>query len=283
MNTISPIRQRMIEDMQLHGYAAKTQTAYLGAVRGLARHYRRSPEDITQEELRSYCLYLVKEKGVATSTLRIHMSGIKFFFEKTLQREWLIFDLVRPAKRKKLPVVLSPGEVKHLLSLVQTPTVRMALTVIYACGLRLSEGLRLKVQDIDSARMLLWVRNGKGGKDRCVPLPERLLELLRTYWKLRRPRHYLFPNRDGSEALSASSLQKTLKIVVHESGIKKDASIHTLRHSYATHLLERGVNLRVIQELLGHRSPQTTALYTHLTEKSFRTLAEAVNHLMADL
>ena len=283
MKRISPIRQRMIEDMQLHGYSAKTQTAYLGAVRGLARHYHRSPEDITQEELRSYFLYLVKDKGVARSTLTIHLSGIKFFFERTIKREWLIFDLVRPKKRNKLPVILSSGEVKHILSLIQNPVIRMALTVIYACGLRLSEGLHLKVQDIDSTRMLVRVRNGKGGKDRYVPLPQRLLELLRAYWIRCRPEPYLFPNQNSSEPLSASSLQKTFKIVVQESGIKKEASIHTLRHSYATHLLERGVNLRVIQEFLGHTSPQTTAIYTHLTEKSFQMLAEAVNHLMAEL
>ena len=280
---MSAIRQRMIEDMQLHGYSAKAQTAYLGAVRGLAGHYHRTPEDITQDELRSYFLYLVKERGVARSTLTIHLSGIKFFFEKTLKREWLIFNLVRPKKRKKLPVVLSPDEVKRILSLVKTPTVRMALTVIYACGLRLSEGLALKVQDIDSSRMLLWVRNGKGGKDRCVPLPERLLELLRGYWKLHRPRLYLFPNQKKREPLCATTLQKTFKIVLLQSGIRKEASIHTLRHSYATHLLERGINLRVIQEVLGHQSPQTTARYTHLTDKSFHTLAETVNQLVADL
>jgi integrase/recombinase XerD len=280
---MSAIRQRMIEDMQLHGYSAKTQTAYLGAVRGLAGHYHRTPEDITQDELRSYFLYLVKERGVARSTLTIHLSGIKFFFEKTLQREWLIFNLVRPKKRTKLPVVLSPDEVKHILSLVKTPTVRMALTVIYACGLRLSEGLNLKAQDIDSSRMLLWVRNGKGGKDRCVPLPERLLELLREYWKRHRPRLYLFPNQKNRKPLCATTLQKTFKIVLLQSGIRKEASIHTLRHSYATHLLERGINLRVIQELLGHQSPQTTARYTHLTDKSFHKLAETVNHLAADL
>ena len=280
---MSAIRQRMIEDMQLHGYSAKTQTAYLGAVRGLAGHYHRTPEDITQDELRSYFLYLVKERGVARSTLTIHLCGIKFFFEKTLKREWLIFNLVRPKKRTKLPVVLSPDEVKHILSLVKTPTVRMALTVIYACGLRLSEGLALKVQDIDSSRMLLWVRNGKGGKDRCVPLPERLLELLREYWKLHRPRLYLFPNQKKREPLCATTLQKTFKIVLLQSGIRKEASIHTLRHSYATHLLERGINLRVIQELLGHKSPTTTTLYTHLTDKSFHTLAETLNRLVADL
>ena len=279
---MSAIRQRMIEDMQLHGYSAKTQTAYLGAVRGLAGHYHRTPEEITQDELRSYFLYLVKERGVARSTLTIHLSGIKFFFEKTLKREWLIFNLVRPKKRKKLPVVLSPEEVKRILSLVKTPTVRMALTVIYACGLRLSEGLALKVHDIDSSRMLLWVRNGKGGKDRCVPLPERLLELLREYWQLRRPKLYLFTNQKNREPLCATTLQKTFKIVLIQSQIRKEASIHTLRHSYATHLLERGVNLRVIQELLGHQSPQTTARYTHLTDKSFHTLAETVNRLVAD-
>jgi integrase/recombinase XerD len=280
---MSAIRQRMIEDMQLHGYAAKTQTAYLGAVRSLAGHYHRTPGNITQDELRSYFLYLVKERGVARSTLTIHLSGIRFFFEKTLKREWLIFNLVRPKKRKKLPVVLSPDEVKHILSLVKTPTVRMALTVIYACGLRLSEGVHLKVQDIDSTRMLLWVRNGKGGKDRCVPLPERLLELLREYWGLRRPRIYFFTSQKSREPLSVTTLQKTFKIVLLQSGIHKEASIHTLRHSYATHLLERGINLRVIQELLGHQSPQTTARYTHLTDKSFHTLAETVNRLVADL
>jgi len=280
---MSSIRQRMIEDMQLHGYAARTQTSYLGAVRGLAGHYHRAPETITQDELRSYFLYLVKERGVARSTLMIHLSGIRFFFEKTLKQEWHIFDLVRPKKRKKLPVILSTDEVKRLLWIVQNPTVRMALTVIYACGLRLSEGLQLKVQDIDSSRMLLWVRNGKGGKDRCVPLPVRLLELLREYWKLRRPRLYLFTNPKCSEPLSTTTLQKTFKIALIQSQIRKEASIHTLRHSYATHLLEKGINLRVIQELLGHQSPQTTARYTHLTDKGLHTLVETVNQLAADL
>ncbi len=280
---MSAIRQRMIEDMQLHGYSARTQTSYLGAVRGLAGHYHRSPETVTQDELRSYFLYLVKERGVARSTLMIHLSGIRFFFEKTLKQEWHIFDLVRPKKRRKLPVILSTDEVKHLLWIVQNPTVRMALTVIYACGLRLSEGLHLKVLDIDSSRMLLWVRNGKGGKDRCVPLPVRLLELLREYWKLRRPRLYLFTNAKTREPLSTTTLQKTFKIALIQSQIRKEASIHTLRHSYATHLLEKGINLRVIQELLGHQSPQTTACYTHLTDKGLHILVETVNQLAADL
>lgn len=280
---MSAIRQRMIEDMQLHGYAAKTQEAYVGAVRGLAKYYKRNPEDITQEEVRAYFLWLVKERGVARSTLTIHLSGIKFLFEKTMKREWIIFNLVRPQKRKKLPVVLSAEETKHLLSLVRMPKSRMALTMIYACGLRLNEGLRLRVQDIDSQRMLIWIRNGKGGKDRYVPLPERLLAMLRDYWNMYRPSSYFFFHQDKNTALSESSLQNTFKAALRESGIRKVASIHTLRHSYATHLLERGVDLRVIQELLGHKSPQTTAIYTHLTDKSFQTLTETLNSLIADL
>jgi site-specific recombinase XerD len=273
----------MIEDMQLHGYAAKTQEAYVGAVRGLAKYYKRSPEEITQEEIRAYFLWLVKERGVARSTLTIHLSGIKFLFEKTLKREWIIFNLVRPQKRKKLPVVLSSEETKHLLSLVRMPKSRMALTMIYACGLRLNEGLHLRVQDIDSQRMLIWIRNGKGGKDRYVPLPERLLAMLRAYWTLHKPSAYFFFRKDKNTALSDTSLQHTFKAALRESGIRKAASIHTLRHSYATHLLERGIDLRVIQELLGHKSPQTTAIYTHLTDKSFQTLTETLNSLLADL
>ena len=280
---MSVIRQRMIEDMQLHGYSAKTQAAYVGAVRGLSKYYHRSPEEITQEEVRAYFLWLVKERGVARSTLTIHLSGIKFFFEITLKREWFIFNIVRPQKRIKLPVVLSAEETKHLLSLVRVPRARMALTVIYACGLRLNEGLHLKAQDIDSQRMLIWIRNGKGGKDRYVPLPGRLLVMLRAYWTLHKPFSYLFFSKDKNTALSDTSLQHTFKATLRESGINKPASIHTLRHSYATHLLERGIDLRVIQELLGHKSPQTTAIYTHLTDKSFQTLAKTLNSLLADL
>jgi site-specific recombinase XerD len=259
----------MIEDMQLHGYAAKTQEAYIGAVRGLAKYYKRSPEEITQEEVRAYFLWLVKERGVAHSTLTIHLSGIKFFFEKTLQREWIIFNLVRPQKRKKLPVVLSSEETKHLLSLVRMTKARMALTVIYACGMRLNEGLHLRVQDIDSQRMLIWIRNGKGGKDRYVPLPERLAEMLRAYWKLHKPSTYFFFQKDKNTAISDTSLQHTFKAALRESGISKAASIHTLRHSYATHLLERGVDLRVIQELLGHKVRKQLPSTHTLTDKSF--------------
>ncbi len=155
---MTELRARMIEDMQLYGYSEKTQQAYLTAVRGLAKYYHRSPDQLSEEEIRQFFLYLVTEKGVASSTLRIYLSAIKFFYERTLEREWPVFELVRPKKRKKLPVIPSVHEVRFLLSLVAQPTQRMALTMIYSCGLRLTEGTHLKVDDIDSERMLVRVQ-----------------------------------------------------------------------------------------------------------------------------
>lgn len=276
---MSELRKRMLEDMQLKGLSPRTQEAYVGAAIGLAKYHRRSPDQLSEEEVRSFFLYLVNEKRVATSTFRIYLYGIKFLFEKTLQRKWQVFNLLHPQKRKKLPVVLSREEVQRLLERVQKPVARMALTTIYACGLRLSEGVNLQVSDIDGARRMVRIRNGKGGKDRYVPLPLGTLEQLRTYYGLVRPRGWLFPNRDRQRAIDLTVLQKTFKAVLVESRIQKSASIHTLRHSYATHLLEAGVDLRMIQELLGHGSLMTTAIYAHLTEKTAERLTQALNTL----
>jgi site-specific recombinase XerD len=273
----------MLEDLQLRGLAPKTQQCYVAAVQQLARHYGRAPDQLSEAELRQYFLFLLNEKKVAESTFRIHLYGIRFFYERTLKRPWPVFDLVRPRSTQKLPVVLSPREVRSLLALVENPEARMCLRMIYACGLRLREGTQLQVSDIDPQRMLVRVRQGKGGKDRYVPLAERTLQLLREYWQLARSRPWLFPARHRPMPLSATSLQKTFKAVVRQSGIPKDASIHTLRHSYATHLLERGVSLRVIQELLGHRSLRTTARYTHLTPPTWDVVHATINALMADL
>jgi site-specific recombinase XerD len=273
----------MVEDMQLRGLSEKTQECYVGAVKRLAKHYGRSPDGLTEEEIRQYFLYLAKERQVAESTFRVHLYGVRFLYERTLRREWPALGLIRPKKRKKLPVVLSQEEVRGVLGRIRNRAARVALTMIYSCGLRLSEGVHLQTRDIDGGRMLVHVRNGKGGKDRYVPLPQRSLELLRAYWIVSRPRPWLFASREGRSFLSPSVLQKSFKAAVRESGMAKDASVHTLRHSYATHLLEAGVDLRTIQQILGHHSPRTTAVYTHLTQRTIEVVHGALDRLMADL
>ena len=280
---MTTLRRRLREDLQLRGLAPKTPECYIAAVHQLAHHYRRAPDQRSEEDLRQYFLYLLKDQKVAESPFRIHLYGIRFFYERTLQRPWPLFALPRPRHSQKLPVVLSPQEVRSLLAAVTRPTAQMCLQMIYACGLRLREGTHLQVSDIDPQRMLVRVRQGQGGKDRYVPLAERTLELLRMYWQCERPRPWLFPARHQPTPLSATTLQKTFKRVLRQSGLSKDASIHTLRHSYATHLLERGVSLRVIQALLGHNSPSTTARYTHLTPKTVDIVQATINALMADL
>jgi site-specific recombinase XerD len=281
----------MIEDMQLHGLAAKTQDGYVRAVKQLAAYYHKSPDVITEEELRQYLLYLQNEKRVAASTFTIALCGLKFFYERTLQRSWHPLDLARPAPEKKLPVVLSIHEVQEILSRLHRLRYRVCLTTIYACGLRLREGVYLQVGDIDSARQMLHVRQGKGGRDRYVPLPDGALQWLRQYWSLHRHPVWLFPApahagmsfASATQPMDESGVQRAFRAALQASGIAKAASVHTLRHSYATHLLEAGVDLRVIQVYLGHRSPQTTALYTHLTQPTEQRALDAINRVMAEL
>jgi len=286
---MTPLRQRLIEDMQLHGLAAKTQDAYVRAVKQLAEHYHKSPDLITEDELRQYFLYLKTEKHASSSTFSIALCGLKFFYEHTLRREWATLDLARPAREKKLPVVLSIAEVRLILGCLRRPHYRVCLTTIYSCGLRLQEGVQLQVADIDSERKMLHVRHGKGGKDRYVPLPDSTLVLLRHYWSTHRHPLWLFPapTRAGvplssaTQPMDVSGVQRAFRAALQESGVHKAASVHTLRHSYATHLLEAGVSLRLIQAYLGHSSFQTTTLYTHLTRETEAPAAEAINRVMA--
>src|SRR6266487_3850959 len=235
---MTALRTRFIEDMQLHGYSPKTQSCYVGAVCGLAKHYHKSPELVREEELRRYFLHLTLEKKVSRSTATIALCGIKFLFQNTLQRNWTCFKLLRPPRQKKLPVVLSRGEVQKILPCVRTPIYRVCLTTIYSCGLRLSEGLFLQVADVDSSRMLLRIRG---------------------------------------------TLQRAFHRALKQSGVAKAAHVHSLRHSMATHLLEAGVNLRIIQSILGHATPATTALYTHLTQQVRESVKAPINELMNGL
>jgi site-specific recombinase XerD len=272
----------MMEDLHLAGYAESTRDSYLDAVRGLAKYYMKSPDLLSEDEVRRFFLYLLKEKKAARSTFIIYLSGIKFFFETTLQRKWSVFGITKPAKSKRLPVVLSREEVRALLKSIKNPKVKIVLTIIYACGLRLLEGARLKVKDIDSGRKLLWIRSGKGNKDRCVPLPKRPLELLQAHYRLfGAGSEYLFPSRETH--INICTIQTAFRVAVRKSNIGKPATVHTLRHSYATHLLENGEDISSLKEILGHSHISTTNIYTHMTEMLTGRLARSLNELMSDL
>jgi len=291
---MTPLRQRMIEDLQLQGYSDSTQTLYVNAVRQLCEHYNKCPGQITEEELRDYFLYGKNVKKWARSTSTVALCGIKFFYENTIQRPWPTLLFIRPGREKKLPVVLSRDEVRAILSNLELLRYRVCLTTIYACGLRLSEGIHLKVENIDSARGFIHVQGSKGNmgkKDRYVPLPKKTLTLLREQWKSHRNKVWLFPaaGRSGKDMpcatrpISKSSVQTAFRKALKPAGINKKATVHSLRHSWATHLLEAGINLRLIQAWLGHSSPATTSVYTHLTEKAKSKAIKSIDELMDDL
>ncbi|HEX9597108.1 MAG TPA: tyrosine-type recombinase/integrase [Anaerolineales bacterium] len=262
------------------------------AVRQLAEHFQKAPDQINEEELRQYFLYLKNEKRASRSSCTVALCGIKFFFEQTLGKSWKTFELVRPPQEKKLPVVLSEAEVRRVLGCLRRPAYRVCLSTmvrlrspqVYACGLRLCEGVQLQVPDIDSDRRLVHVRLGKGGLDRYVPLPERTLEKLRQFWVTHRHATWLFPSPvRATQPLSESAVQRAFRAALQASGVPKKATVHTLRHSYATHLLDAGVHLRVIQAYLGHRSLQSTLIYTHLTRNAEARAVETLNQVMQDL
>jgi integrase/recombinase XerD len=287
---MTALRQRMIEDMQLRGLAASTQRAYVLAVQGLAEYYNKSPEQISDEELRAYFVYLTDERKLARSSCTVILCGIKFLYEYTVKRPWPLLGLVRPKKAKTLPVVLSTTEVQCILNHVQQLHHRVCLNAIYACGLRISEGVGLQVKNIDSARMQLLIRSSKGNKDRCVPLPGPILLQLRQVWLTHRHPVYVFPQRGrggakpaATQPMTARSSERAFKAALTASEVTKAATVHTLRHSWATHLLEAGVPLLLIQQWLGHSSPQTTALYTHLTQQIEAQALDKLSELIAGL
>lgn len=234
------LRQRMTEDMQLCGLSERTQEAYVGAVKQLAEYYHKSPERITDEELRQYFLYLKNDKHASCSAYTHALYGIRFLYQHTLGREEVTLDWVRPPKEKKLPVVLSVDEVRRILSCIHCQHYRVCLSTIYSCGLRLQEGVYLQVQDIDGDRMMLHVRQGKGRKDRYVPLPQITLTMLRDWWSMHHHPVWLFPARVAAgvspatvnQPMDPSGVQRAFRLALQESGVNKHASVHTLRHSY---------------------------------------------------
>ena len=284
--------QKSIDSLALNGKAERTQEAYTRALRMLCEFYAKRPEDITEAELEAYFLRRKNTDRWSSNTMRICYCGIRFYFVRVLRRDWQLFSYLRARSESRLPAVLSSDEVRALLARVHTAHNRAFLTTVYSCGLRLHEALCLGVSDIDSDRMMIHVHRGKGAKDRFVPLPRATLDVLRTHWRSHRNARLLFPayGRDSRSAagsltpMAKSSVQGAFRRAKIAAGIKKrEVCVHTLRHSYATHLLEAGVNLRVIQSLLGHTSLETTMVYLHLTRKGNEDACAIIDSVMAGL
>src|SRR5271157_3429359 len=285
------LRDKMKEDLKLHGLSERTQVMYVEAVQQLAKFYKKPPDQITEGELRQYFLYLTHIKHYSPSSFNVALCGIRFFYERTLCKEWPVLILLRAPTSRNLPTVLTIEEVHQILRCVRVMRIRVCLSTIYACGLRIQEGVHLQVQDIDASQGILHVRNGKRNKDRNVPLPPTILALLRQCWKSHRNPIWVFPSRyeekrnpnQIASSVSVRVIQRTFQRALQDSGVSKAATVHTLRHSYATHLLEAGVNLRVIQAYLGHASPTTTAIYTHITPKITEEVLQTINQVLQDL
>jgi integrase/recombinase XerD len=275
---MSPLRRRMIEDMTIRKFAAKTQHDYLQRVKNFAAYLGRSPDTASVEDVRRYQLHLTAS-GVGVPTVNQTVSTLRFFFKVTLGRPDLVERTAFVREPRKLPVVLSPEEVVRLLDAAPGLKYKAALSVAYGAGLRVSEVVALKIGDIDSKRMVIRVEQGKGRKDRYVMLSPNLLELLRAWWRAARPRGWLFPGRDRVQPMTTRQLNRACHAAAHVAEIGKPVSMHTLRHSFATHLLEQNIDIRVIQVLLGHAKLDTTALYTRVATKTIQQVMSPLDRI----
>jgi len=258
---MTPLRQRMLQDMEIRNLSRNTQLSYLQQVTSFAKYFHCSPEALGPEQVRSYQVHLTTERKLAPGSLSIIASALRFLYKVTLKRDWVDAEIPLPKKPFRLPVILSPEEVVHFLESIASFKHRTILTTAYAAGLRISEVTRLKISDIDSQRMMLRVEQGKGQKDRYVMLSPHLLEVLRAYWKVTQPRTWLFPGDTPARPISTNAVQQACQKARRICGIKKPVTAHSLRHAFATHLLEAGTDVRRIQLLMGHRSLATTARY----------------------
>ena len=284
---MTPLHQRFVEDLRLRNYSPRTIEIYVAHVARFAKHFGKSPDLLGPDEMRAFQLHLLQKKA-SWSQFNQTVCALRFFYGQTLGRTEQMPMLPYGKRPKKLPCVLSPEEVAQLLEAARPGRERMLLTTTYACGLRLMEALTLQVPDIDSARMLVHVRQGKGNKDRLVPLSPRLLADLRSYWRVHRPAHWLFGkvtfgNARQESPLHAGTVQRQFQRAVRKAGLRKAASMHSLRHSYATHMLEAGVDLLTLQRILGHRQLSTTALYLHLRGDHLRRVPHLLERLALPL
>jgi integrase/recombinase XerD len=278
---MTPLRQRFVDDLRLRNRAPSTIACYVQAIARFAKHFHRSPEHLGPEEIRAYQLHLIDHQHVSWSQFNQTVCALRFLYRITLGRPDVIPMIPFGKRPKTLPAVLSRGEVQKIFDALPDNWLRTLIRVTYACGLRVSEVVHLRVADIDSARMVVQVRQGKGQKDRLVPLSAVLLAELRAYWQRYRPTAYLFPGRYGRDYLHAGALQRGFAKRVRPLGLAKHVTLHTLRHSYATHLLEAGVDVVTLQRLLGHRDLSTTARYLHVQAEHWERLAGPLGSLLA--
>ena len=275
---ISPLRQRMIDDMTIRNMSPNTKNIYISAVARFSAYHRRSPDQLGLEDIRDYHLHLVS-RNLKPTTINPIMGALRFFYGKTLGQKDIVDEIPYARRADSLPAVLSREEVERFLKTVRNLKMRTAFITIYAAGLRLSELVALTSRDIDSTRMVIAVRHGKGGKDRYVMLSEQLLGILRDYWKRTKPTHWLFPGPDPLQPVTTRSLQRLFHDAAEAAGLDKNVTVHTLRHSFATHLLEQKVDIRVIQGLLGHRNINSTTRYTRVAVDTIRQIQSPLEQL----
>lgn len=279
---MTPLRQQMIDAMLVRGFSQRTHKSYLAAVAGLARYYHRSPDQLGLDQIRAYMLYLVKERHLADASCRLHLNALRFLYLQVLG--WADFDveIPHPKRTQRIPELLTRDEVSRLIASCLNLKYQTMMMTCYGCGLRVSELVALKVRHIDGERHLLRVEQGKGAKDRAVVLPDGLLRQLRDYWRRRRPPDWLFPSETTGRALSVSAIQRSYRCAKQAAGIRKVGGIHSLRHAYATHQLEAGLPVHLLQHQLGHNNIQSTLRYVHWVP-SYRQGALSTTDLIAGL
>ena len=264
---MAELRDRMVQDLKLAGYSPSTQRIYLHYAKDFSRYFRRSPEILREVEMRRYLLHLLDERQLSHDAYRQAHSALKFLYTVTLRRPFDLPCIPRKRRPLRLPEVLSGSEVRRLIENFRSPKYRMVAMALYGAGLRVSEACRLRPGDINSRRMLIFVRQGKGRKDRFVTLSRRLLDSLRVYWRVHHPQEYLFPGKTTSGHVSPDSVRKSIRLAARDAGLRKRVTPHLLRHSYATHLLETGTDISLIRALLGHKDIRVTTRYTRISTR----------------
>jgi site-specific recombinase XerD len=279
---MTPLREKMIQDMQLQRLSERTQDSYIHNIKQLSLHFKQSPEKLNTEQIKTYMLYLTNQKKYAPNTLNQHLNAIRFLWVHTLQREWKLDKMIRRRRPKRLPVVLNRKEVQQLLLSIRDDSHRMAYTLMYYCGLRCSEVLGLKKEDVDLTALTIHIKLGKGKKDRIVPLPSHLKIPIKYFLLSPIRSHCLFPSKKNpTKPVDNSTLERVIKICLKQCNIDKRATPHSLRHAYATHLIENGIDIRIIQKLLGHKSISTTLVYTHVTNTATNVVRSVLDNALA--